>query len=301
MDLQRTDLNLMVAFEALMAERSVSAAAFRLGLSQPAMSGALSRLRVLFSDELLVRAGRTMLPTVRAAQLEAQVTTALQQLRAALTPPEAFDPASSRRGFSLSGGDYASMVILPHLASRLAHAAPLVDLRFRFVEKDVIPGLLDTGALDLALGVYPRAPKRFCVQSLFEERFVCVARRRHPALRAGLTLDTFVSLPHLLVTERGDARGAVDEALARANMTRRIKLTVPHVLAVPLVLAGSDMIATVGARAGREFARSAEIDVFDPPLALPAWRLSMLWTRQKAGDLGLAWLREQLALVCAHV
>jgi DNA-binding transcriptional LysR family regulator len=297
MDLQRTDLNLMVAFEALMAERSVSAAASRLGLSQPAMSGALSRLRIMFNDELFVRAGRAMLPTVRATQLETQIAAALTQLRAALTPPEAFDPASSQRGFTISGGDYAAMVILPRLAARLAQAAPSINLRFRFVEKDAIPGLLDTGALDLSLGVYPRAPKRLCLQHLFEERFVCVARSRHPALRAGLTLDAFVKLPHLLVTERGDAHGAVDEALAKQGLARRIKLTVPHVLVVPLVFPGSDMIATVGARAGRTFARSGSIDVFEPPLDLQPWRLSMLWARQKAGDLGLAWLRGELTRV----
>jgi DNA-binding transcriptional LysR family regulator len=294
MDLQRIDLNLLVAFEALMAARSVSGAAARLGVSQPAMSGTLARLRALFGDELFVRSGRTMLPTVRAVQLETQVVQALAQLRVALAPPSPFDPATSRRVFTVSGGDYATMVILPRLAARLAEAAPSVDLRFRFIEKDAIYDLLDSDTLDLALGVYPAPPKRLSLQPLFEERFVCVARRGHPALRNGMTLDAFLRLPHLLVTERGDATGAVDEALAKLGLERHIRLTVPHVLIVSSVLPGSDLIAAVGARAGRMFARAAPVEIHELPLGLPTWRLSMLWSRQRAGDLGLAWLREIL-------
>ena len=120
MDLQRIDLNLLVAFEALLAERSVSAAAQRLGVSQPAMSSSLSRLRSLFDDALFVRAGRSMLPTERALEVQAPVAQALAQLRAALEPRAPFSPATSRRVFAVSGGDYATMVILPHLAAVLA-------------------------------------------------------------------------------------------------------------------------------------------------------------------------------------
>jgi DNA-binding transcriptional LysR family regulator len=300
MDLQRIDLNLLVAFEALMAERSVSAAAARIGISQPAMSGALARLRDLFNDTLFVRSGRSMLPTVRAAHLDSQIAQALAQIRAALKPPSTFDPLTSRRIFNVSGGDYATGVILPVLAAHLATAAPSVDLRFRFVEKDATVDLLDSDALDLALGVYPTAPKRLYLQPLFEERFVCLARKGHPGLRGGMTLDAFVALPHLLVTERGDAYGAVDEALAKLGLARHVRLTVPHVLVVPTVLPRSDLIASVGARAAQLFARTASVDIYELPLPIPSWRLSMLWSRQKAGDLGLAWLRDVLASIGAQ-
>nr|WP_294554346.1 LysR family transcriptional regulator [uncultured Rhodopila sp.] len=301
MNLQRIDLNLMVAFEALMAERSVSAAATRLGVSQPAMSSTLARLRSLFDDELFVRSGRAMLPTVRAVQLEAQIARALAALRAALEPQAPFNAATSRRVFNVSGGDYATMVILPHLAACLAEEAPFLDLRFRFVEKDATVDLLDTDALDLALGVYPNPPKRMALQTLFDEHFVCVARKDHPGLRDGMTLAAFAALPHLLVTERGDAVGAVDEALAKLGLERRVAMTVPHVLVVPSVLPSSEMIATVGARAARLFAQAAPLAVYDAPVTLPAWRLSMMWSRQKAGDLGLAWLRGLLARIGSRV
>ncbi|MGD0103992.1 MAG: LysR family transcriptional regulator [Rhodopila sp.] len=301
MDLQRIDLNLMVAFEALMAARSVSAAATRMGVSQPAMSGTLGRLRSLFDDELFVRSGRDMLPTVRAIQLEAQVSQALAQLRTALEPQAPFNPRNSRRVFQVSGGDYATMVILPRLAAFLAEEAPSVDLRFRFVEKDVTFELLDTDRLDLALGVFPDPPKRLGLKPLFDERFVCVARQNHPDLCNGLSLEAFVALPHVLVTERGDQIGAVDEALARLGLARRVALTVPHVLVVRSVLPSSNLIATVGARAGRLFAQAAPLTVYDAPVALPPWRMSMLWSRQKAGDPGLTWLRTTLYRIGAQV
>ena len=301
MDLQRIDLNLMVAFEALMAERSVSAAATRMGVSQPAMSSTLGRLRSLFEDELFVRSGRVMLPTVRAMQLQVQVGQALGQLRAALEPQTPFNPKTSRRVFHVSGGDYATMVILPRLAAFLAEEAPSVDLRFRFVEKDLTFELLDTDRLDLALGVFPNPPKRLGLEPLFDENFVCIARRDHPDLCDGLSLEAFVALPHVLVTERGDQIGAVDEALARLGLERRVALTVPHVLVVRSVLPSSNLIATIGARAGRLFAQAAPLTVYDTPVALPAWRLSMLWSRQKAADPGLTWLRSTLSRIGAQV
>jgi DNA-binding transcriptional LysR family regulator len=192
------------------------------------------------------------------------------------------------------------MVILPHVAAALAREAPAVDLRFRFVEKDLIPGLLDSGALDLALGVFPSPPKRLGLETLFEERFVCVARRDHPGLRAGMTLDAFTALSHVLVTERGDAVGVVDEALSRQGLARRVALTVPHVLVVPYLLPRSDLVATVGSRAAALFMRTGALTVYDAPLDIPAWRLSMLWSRQKAGDPGLTWLRKVLSGICAR-
>ena len=201
----------------------------------------------------------------------------------------------------MSGGDYAAMVILPRLAAFVAAEAPGVDLRFRFVEKDQVDGLIDTGGLDLALGVFPNAPKRMALQAVFEERFVCVAARHNPGISGELTLAAFVALPHLLVTERGDAVGAVDEALARQGLRRRVALTVPHVLVVPAVLPGSTMVATVGARVARMFAASAALAVHDTPVQMPAWRLSILTARQKAGDSGLEWLRQAIARIGAGV
>jgi DNA-binding transcriptional LysR family regulator len=290
MNISEIDLNLLTAFEALMQERSVSAAAVRLGVGQPAASHALARLRDQFGDELFIRRGRAMAPTPRAIALADPIDRALAAAREALEPVAAFDPALSRRLFTLSGGDYALSTILPGLLGIVRHVAPDVDLRFRFIEKNLIVKLLDEGTLDLALGVFPNPPKRFDIRPVFEERFVCVARGDHPAFAAGLHVEDYAGAPHLLVTERGDDFGAVDEALATVGLTRRVALTVPSVLVVRRLLTNSDLIATIGERAASGFAGDPAIRVERPPIALAPWRLQLLSRRRVQPDAGLDWL-----------
>jgi DNA-binding transcriptional LysR family regulator len=290
MNMADVDLNLLTAFEALMRERSVGGAALRLGVGQPAASHALARLRVLFADELLRRQGRVMVPTPRALALAEPIGRALAAAREALEPVAAFDPATARRVFTLSGGDYVLSTIAPGLIAAVRGGAPNVDLRFRFVEKTQIEKLLDEGVIDLALGVFPNPAKRFEMRQIFEEHFVCVARRDHPVFQGGLDLAGYAAAPHLLVTERGDDFGAVDEALARVGLTRRIALTVPSVLAVRRLLLGSDLIATIGERVAGGFAQEPRLALAATPLALPPWKLSLLSRRGPQPDAGLTWL-----------
>ena len=292
---ERIDLNLMQVFDALMRERSVSRAAERLGLGQPATSAALSRLRDLFGDELFVRGLTTMTPTIRATTAHPAIRSALDAITRAINPTDAFDPGSERRVFRLSGGDYAAMILLPRLYDMVRRTAPMVDLRFRFAEKDAVFGLLEKGELDVAIGVYPRAPKSFGRMPLMTDSFVCLIRRDHPDLADGLSLDLFCRLTHILATERGDESGVVDTALKSLGRTRRIALTVPHLLTVPVVVAASDSIATVGKRVAdicREVFET--IEVLAPPIELATWSLSQLWSRQRNGDKGLEWLRDLL-------
>jgi DNA-binding transcriptional LysR family regulator len=290
MNIAAVDLNLLTAFEALMRERTVSGAAQRLGVGQPAASHALARLRSQFGDELFVRQGRTMAPTARALALADPIDRALAAAREALEQVAPFDPATSRRTFTLSGGDYALSTVLPRLLAAVRRAAPEVNLRFRFVEKTQIEKLLDDGSLDLALGVFPDPPKRFDIRPVFEERFVCVARRDHPAFAGGLTLESYAAAPHLLVTERGDDIGVVDEALALTGLTRRIALTVPSVLVVRRLLLESDLIATIGQRVADGFAQDPALTAAAPPVPIAPWRLHLLLRRRAQPDPGLAWL-----------
>ena len=291
----RIDLNLMQVFDALMRDRSVSRAAERLGLGQPAASAALSRLRDLFGDELFVRGLTTMTPTVRATTAYPAIRDALDAMVRAINPADAFDPGSEQRVFRLSGGDYAAMTVLPRLYDLVRRTAPMVDLRFRFVEKDAVFGLLDKGELDVAIGVYPRAPKSFGRSTLLTDSFVCLVRRDHPELGDGLSLDLFCRLPHILATERGDESGVVDGVLKTLGRTRRIALTVPHLLTVPMIVAASESIATVGKRVADVCREAFEIlDVLDPPIDLATWQLCQLWSRQRNGDKGLEWLRDLL-------
>jgi DNA-binding transcriptional LysR family regulator len=289
-NIRKVDLNLLKAFEALFAERNVGRAAGRLGIGQPATSNALARLRATFGDELFRRDGRTMVPTPLAVELAEPIGRALEAAREALRPRTLPAPASLRRKFNISGGDYASMTILPPLLRRLRVQAPLVDLRLRFIEKDRAFDLLDAGELDLAIGVFPKVPKRLRSTTIFEERFRCVLHTDHPALREPMTPASYAALPHLLVTERGDEYGAVDDALAALGLSRRIVLTVPSVLAARRLVLESDLIATVGERLARLFAQDSTISVFAPPVDLAPWRMSVLWPLRARKDKALTWL-----------
>ena len=289
MNIDRIDLNLLVAFDVLLSERSVTRAANRLGIGQPAASNALARLRALFKDELFVRDGRRMVPTPRALQLAAPIGRALAAAREALEPP-AFDPAQAKRAFALSCGDYALATIMPPLVNTVQRTAPGVDLRIRFIEKGSVFDQLDDGRLDLALGVFPDVPKRFAHRAAFQERFVCLVRPQHPLARAGLTVETYTAASHVLVTERGDEHGAVDDALAALGLRRRIAVVVPQVLVIGRLLAASDLIATTGKRIARLLAANAALAELPPPVRLAPWEMKLVWLRRRQRDAGLAWL-----------
>ena len=281
----------MQPLRALLVETSVSAAARRIGIGQPAMSAALSRLRDLFDDPILVRTPRGMEPTARAKALAGSLRIALADLRALVEPERDFDPGASRRAFRLSGGDYAGMTILPPLMARFQRDAPGIDVRFRYVEKIAILNLLDADEIDLALAVMDDLPKRFLSEPVLEETFVCAVRRNHPLEAEPLTLAQFAAADHLLVTERADERGYVDDVLARKGLTRRIAITVPSAALVAGVLCHSDLIATIPRRAGRRIAADTGITLIELPFAARAWTMAMIWTERTARDPGLTWLR----------
>jgi DNA-binding transcriptional LysR family regulator len=289
------DLNLLLLFEALLRERSVTRAARALGIGQPAASNALARLRLLMQDELFIRSGADMLPTARAEQLAGPLRAALSMLRDAIANAAPFDPATTRRKFRISAGGYAAMLLVPPLVRILYCHAPHADLRVRFIEKSQIPALLDDAALDVALGVFPDAAKRFLLQPLLTEEFVCVMRADHPAAASALTPPIYAALPHALVTEMGDETGAVDDALRSLGLARRIAVTVPHIALIPRVLHDTDMIATIGRHALRTLPGAETLAERPTPLPLAPWQLSLLQSRKAATDPGLVWLTRQLA------
>lgn len=230
MKLSDLDLNLLLTFEALYLERSVTAAAARLDLGQPAVSGALSRLRKVLDDPLFERAGGAMQPSAAAERLAPGILSALNEVRRALDERQDFDPRAART-ISVGSTDYTSLAVLPNLHRLIEREAPAVQLRVLSYDKDDVGAMVERGSVELALGVFPRAPERLVRTALFEEHFLGVARAGHPALSAGgISLADFVRFPHALVTVRQDATGAIDEALATNGLSRRVALTLPHML-----------------------------------------------------------------------
>ena len=297
MDLHGIDLNLLVAFDALMAERSVTRAGARIGRTQPAMSAALSRLRALLRDELFVRGPTGLQPTPRALDLADPLGHALAQIQRTLEFTQAFDPRSSAATFSLGLSEHPTFALLPRLVEVLQEVAPAVVLRVRsFTARDEAVTMLDAGGVDLTVSVPPTVTTgRILTQPLFDERFVCIVRKGHAAAQAPLSLQTFVSLSHLLVSPEGDRFGYVDAALAKLGLTRRLALTLPHMQAVPALIARSDMISTVMAGAVAASGHADGLCVLDPPLDLDRVPFVMSWHRRNDLHPAQRWFRDCIA------
>ncbi|MCC6750329.1 MAG: LysR family transcriptional regulator [Deltaproteobacteria bacterium] len=297
MNLRSVDLNLLLVLEALFAERSVTRAAASLGLSQPAASHALRRLRELFGDPLFVRGPQGLRPTARAEAMGAPLALALQVLRRTLSEPPPFDPAASHRRFTLAATDLAQVTLLPPLLGALARGAPGISVLVRPVPAEETERLLAEGELDLALALPGPDRPGLYRQALFEERFVCVLRKGHPAARRRLTLDRFCALPHLLVAPRGAPGGLVDSSLAELGRTRRVTLTVSQFLVAPHVVAHSDLAWTAPTRIAKAYARLLPLVLRPVPLPLGGFTLAQLWHERQHRDPAHLWFRARLAEV----
>ena len=296
MNLSGLDLNLLVVFAALADERSVSRAARRVGLSQPAVSNALARLRQVLNDPLFVRSREGMSPTPRAQRLRAPVAIALEQLRTALAGEPAFDPVRSQRIFRLAMSDYSEWLLLRPLLRRLRRAAPLAGIQVRRLDGlfAVPEGDLRSGALDAAIGPFPDArglPVEMNAETLFEEGHVVVLRRGHPALKRELTVARFAALDHAAVIFRAEPWGLIDTELASLGHRRRLRFASPHFTAVLEAVACSDLVACAPESLARRFRGLLQLRIRPMPFPLPRFTTRIVWRRHAAEDDALAWLR----------
>jgi DNA-binding transcriptional LysR family regulator len=284
------DLNLLIVFDAVMQERSVTRAGSRIGLSQPAMSHALNRLRYMLKDELFVRTPEGMVPTPRAELLAQPLRNALSEMQLALEPV-AFDPAASDRRFALAVNNYAAVVLAPPLVAAVSAAAPAVRLDLRpSGTLDIVEGL-DRGDLDLALGSMDSPGERFAAALLLEDPFVMVMRNGHPASRRKLAAADFAALPHLEISSSREETGFIDAWLAESGLQRRIALRAPYLSAGP-ILVQSDMVATLSRRIAQEFVRNHPLQIREPPYDSPQVRTRMLWHRRLDRHPAHRWLRD---------
>lgn len=293
MDLQGIDLNLLVAFDALMAERSVTRAGTRIGRTQPAMSAALARLRALLRDDLFVRSPDGLQPTPRALDLAEPLSRALGQIQETLAFTQAFDPASSTASVTLGLAEHPAFVLLPRLMAALHGAAPGITVHVRgFTARDDAIALLDDGAIDMAVGVPPTPMGRIVTRPLFEERFVCVVRRGHPAAREPLTIERFLALSHLLVSPENDRFGLVDAALQKQGLKRRLGLTLPQLYAAPPLVAQSDLIATLMAGVVAASGHAADLAVLPLPVEVAPVPYALSWHRRNEAHPAQRWFRD---------
>jgi len=287
--LRGVDLNLLLVLQALLEERHVTRAATRLGLSQSATSHALSRLRELYGDPLLVRAGRELTLSPRAERLLPRLSQGLDELGAAVADEPAFDPRTARHHFKLGSSDYGQVVLLPRLLARLARDAPGVEIS---VNGDShLPELLESGEIDLA--VTPSSiPRSLQTRTLFTEDFVCMVKRRSALARGKLSLSRYLAARHVVVAPSGTPGSLVDNVLSQRGLSRQIALRVPNFLVAPIVVSAADYINTGPARLARHLAEVYPLTLLPPPLPLPDFEIKLTWHARLDHDPAQRWLRQ---------
>jgi DNA-binding transcriptional LysR family regulator len=293
-DLRLFDLNLLVAFDALLTERSVTRAATRIGIGQPAMSYALSRLRELFADVLFVRTSRSMQPTSRALELAGPIADILAGVREKVLADRAFRPETAELVIRVGASDYAELAILPAVLAALRSAAPGVRVVIRSIDRDRVDTALESGAIDLAIAHFPDANGAQKKEILFHEEFVCLFDAKKCGVTAPIKLRAFLDLPHILMSLRGDLSGAVDKALARNRAKRFVFAVTPHFLTIPFLLHGFRAIATVPRRLAENCADVAGLAVSRLPIEIEGFDVSMLWHARTETDPAHHWFRELL-------
>ncbi|SDF33571.1 transcriptional regulator, LysR family [Massilia sp. PDC64] len=296
-DLSGIDLNLLKLFEALVRERSVTQAGLRLGLSQPAASRALGRLRTMLGDRLVVRGKSGLELTPRGEALAGRVSRLLDDARG-IVAPAVFDPASATGRITIAAHDHLSLVVLGDLIARFEQQAPALSLHIAQPAGDNVR-LVEQGLADLALGTFERLPGSLYRRGLYTDRFVCLVRAGHPAVTRGLGLEDYVALRHATVTISGVGESAVDVALSARGLTRRVALRVPHFIAGAMLVADSDMILTLPGRLARRMAEKLPIALLDLPLEVAPLAPSMIWHERCHGDPAHVWVRQQLVDIVA--
>ena len=292
MELRDLDLNLLVIFNQLLLDGRVSTAADNLGLTQPAVSNALKRLRTTLQDELFVRTYQGMEPTPYARQLAEPVSDALRTLRQALNRQDSFDPSNSERTFSVAMTDIGEIYFLPRLMAAMAQLAP--HCRISTV-RDNPMGMsedLQNGKVDLAVGLLPNLQAGFFQRRLFHHRYVCLCRQGHPATLEPLTLERFCAYEHVRVVSANTGHGLADAFMAREGIQRSVRLEVPHFVAIGHILQGTDLLATVPERFAGCCEGHFKLAQLPHPVPLPEIAINLFWHGKYHRDPANQWLRQ---------
>jgi DNA-binding transcriptional LysR family regulator len=304
MNFAAVDLNLLRVFDALMHERSATRAGERVGLSQPAVSAALGRLRHLLGDELFVRQANEMVPTPRALALAEPLRDALARIEQALLAGIRFDPAAEVRNFTLLGADFVSMLMMPDLFEAVAAAAPGIGLRLLDSARGDVDQLLINDKIDMAIERPLELPEWISRRMLFRSPFAIIAAKRHPDLAAAgvsegdpVPIDLFCHLPHALRSIDGSTTGFVSNTLAAMGRRRRVVLTLPQFYGVALAVAQGRLLAAVPVQFAHAVARELALDIYQPPIPIPVPEISLYWHRRHDHAPAHRWLRDQVARI----
>jgi DNA-binding transcriptional LysR family regulator len=302
MNFAALDLNLLRVFDAMTIELNTSRAGERVGLSQPAVSSALGRLRHIVGDELFVREGNRMVPTPRAVMLREPIREALRQMESALSAVARFDPSTATQTFRISGSDYFSTLLMPRLAAAIMPGAPGVTLQMLDHPGSEAIRLLGEGAIDMAVEARLDLPDWISSRVLFQSFIVAVAPKNHPVLaEAGIkpghriAPEVYCAMPQVIMSMDGGRTSAVDRTLAEQGLQRRVAMTVPHFQAVALAVAEAGFLGNLPVHFARPVARLLGLDLYLPPYDPPILDVLLFWHRREDGNDANAWLRDHIA------
>lgn len=296
MNMNKIDLNLLLVFEALLKTSNVTQAGAAVGISQPATSFALSKLRNMMNDPLFVRTPQGMQPTPQALLLAKPIQQALDIIRSDVLQRPSFDLATTERRFTLAMTDVAEMVFLPRVLRLLNEQAPHANLKTVIMSSVALEGALETGTVDLAIGLFPDLKRAsFYQQRLFQHPFVCIVRADHPTIGRKMTLQQFLDASHAVIEAEGRAHEIFEQLLQRRGLKRRVLLSIPHFLSVPMVVADSDLIVTVPYVLAKVFARLTNIRLVAPPIKVGNYDVRQYWHERFHKDPANRWLRTALA------
>jgi DNA-binding transcriptional LysR family regulator len=293
------DLNLLRVFLAVWDLRNLTAAGDRLGLTQPAISHALRRLRQRFEDPLFVRTANRMLPTDAAARLHEPLDQAYGIINRAIQERVAFDPLTAQRVFRAAMSDVSEVIYLPRLLSRLVRAAPSVRLDVVPLVTDAIMAALRAGEVDLAIGYVPHTDDECVSQTLFNDKFVCMVRVGHPLARAKLTKASFLSLRYVNADIRAPGHQMIEQWFADAGIKRQIAVRLGHFTVAPEIVRNTDLAVIFPESLARQINRAKEFRLLTPPFDLPTVEIKVHTHTRFGSDMGLAWLRSTMIAMFA--
>ncbi len=297
----RYDLNLLPIFVALMEERSVTRAAERLGMTQPALSNALSRLRIMLRDQLFIRERYGIQPTSIALELAPGIAEALARLDDAVLGQQAFDPASAERLLTIAPNSYVEFVLVPAIVARLRQVAPGIRLRLTPYSNDLAETGVTSGTTALVLGRIVDPPDNLVVQHLMEEGLACVVRAGHPEIDDSISCDQFERLKHVNVVPPGRMRAGLFQALAQQQLKREVAISVTNFFAVAEMVAVTDYCATLPRLICRRLAHDLRLKVLPSPVDLGTFPVEMAWHVRYRHDPAHRWLRSVIGEVAADL
>ncbi len=299
----KIDLHLIRVLHTVLTERSVSRAALRLGMHQPAVSASLKRLRELAGDPLLVRSGASMVPTVAGLRMVEPAAEILRSAEMLFSDARSFDPATARQTFSLAANDYLDPLFLPQLVSQIKSHAPHCGIDIHPLSADAdYRAHLAQGSVDVVIGNWSKPPQELHLGRLFGDEVVCLVSQQHPATRRGWDVEAWLAAEHVapMPTHPG-ARGFIDEHLASQGLARNITARCPHFGLIPAMVAGSLLVLTTGRQYCERFVNSLPVQILSCPVPFPRMMYYQLWHERTHASSAARWLREEIKTVAASL